>query len=145
MKRIRTQKPRTRRGRSWLEVLLANPRDPDVVRAKALAHARRADSMPAAQPKPGTALQAYQDRPAVWATGLAKSYGATVALAGLDLHVSAGETVALLGPNGAGKTTTISLLLGLLSPGRGQVQVHGRPPSQAVAAGWSAPCSKTPP
>jgi ABC-2 type transport system ATP-binding protein len=58
-----------------------------------------------------------------------------VALAGLDLHVAAGETVALLGPNGAGKTTTIGLLLGLLSPGRGHVQVYGRPPSQAVAGG----------
>jgi ABC-2 type transport system ATP-binding protein len=58
-----------------------------------------------------------------------------VALAGLDLHVAAGETVALLGPNGAGKTTTIGLLLGLLSPGRGQVLVCGRPPSRAVAGG----------
>jgi len=71
----------------------------------------------------------------VWAAGLAKSYGPTVALAGLDLNVAAGETVALLGPNGAGKTTTIGLLLGLLSPGQGHVKVHGRPPSQAVAGG----------
>jgi len=71
----------------------------------------------------------------VWAAGLAKSYGPTVALAGLDLHVAAGETVALLGPNGAGKSTAIGLLLGLLTPGRGQVQVHGRPPSRAVAGG----------
>jgi len=69
------------------------------------------------------------------AVGLGKSYGSTVALAGLDLHVAAGETVALLGPNGAGKTTTVGLLLGLLSPGRGQVQVYGRPPSRAVAGG----------
>jgi ABC-2 type transport system ATP-binding protein len=56
-------------------------------------------------------------------------------VAGLDLRVAAGETVALLGPNGAGKTTIIGLLLGLLSPGAGQVRVYGRPPSQAVAAG----------
>ena len=95
----------------------------------------RTDPIPAAQPGPGAALQASRDRPAVWAAGLAKSYGPTVALAGLDLQVAAGETVALLGPNGAGKTTAIGLLLGLLSPGRGQVQVYGRPPSQAVAAG----------
>src|SRR5215469_6075999 len=91
--------------------------------------------MPAAPPEPETAQQASQDRPAVWATGLARSYGPTMALAGLDLHVAAGETVALLGPNGAGKTTTIGLLLGLLTPGRGQVQVYGRPPSRAVAGG----------
>jgi ABC-2 type transport system ATP-binding protein len=49
--------------------------------------------------------------------------------------VAAGETVALLGPNGAGKSTTIRLLLGLLTPGGGQVQVYGMPPSQAVARG----------
>ena len=93
------------------------------------------DPIPAAQPEPTAAQQACEDRPAVWAAGLAKSYSPTAALAGLDLHVAAGETVALLGPNGAGKTTTISLLLGLLSPDAGQVRVYGRPPSQAVAAG----------
>jgi len=93
----------------------------------------RTDPIPAAQP--GTAWQADEGRLAVWTAGLAKSYGPTVALAGLDLHVAAGETVALLGPNGAGKTTTIGLLLGLLSPGHGHVQVFGRPPSQAVADG----------
>ena len=86
-------------------------------------------------PGPGAARQVSEDRPAVWAAGLGKSYGPTVALADLDLQVAAGETVALLGPNGAGKTTAIGLLLGLLRPGRGQAQVHGRPPSQAVAAG----------
>jgi ABC-2 type transport system ATP-binding protein len=95
----------------------------------------RTDSVSAAQPEPRTARRASGDQPAVRADGLAKSYGRTVALAGLDLRVAAGETVALLGPNGAGKTTTIGLLLGLLTPGRGQVQVYGRPPSQAVANG----------
>ena len=93
------------------------------------------DPIPTTQPEAGTALLASGDRPAVWASGLVKSYGPTVALAGLDLHVAAGETVALLGPNGAGKSTTIGLLLGLLSPARGQVQVYGRSPSQAVAGG----------
>jgi hypothetical protein len=42
MNRARTRKPRIRHGRSWLEILPADPRDPDVVRAKALAHAHRA-------------------------------------------------------------------------------------------------------
>ena len=86
----------------------------------------------AAAPGPGAA---QADQAAVLAAGLAKSYGSTVALAGLDLHVAAGETVALLGPNGAGKSTTVGLLLGLLSADRGQVRVYGRPPSQAVADG----------
>ena len=93
------------------------------------------DPIAGAQPEPTSAGQACEDRPAVWAVGLGKSYGPVVALAGLDLHVAAGETVALLGPNGAGKTTIIGLLLDLLRPGRGQAPVYGRPPSQAVAAG----------
>jgi ABC-2 type transport system ATP-binding protein len=95
----------------------------------------RTDSISAPQLTPGPAQTAGEDRPAVGPAGLAKSYGSTVALAGLDLHVAAGETVALLGPNGAGKTTTIGLLVGLLTPGGGQVQVYGQSPSQAVAGG----------
>ena len=95
----------------------------------------RTDPIPITQPEPETARQASGDQPAVRAAGLVKSYGPTVALAGLDLHVATGETVALLGPNGAGKTTNIGLLLGLLSPGRGHVQVYGWPPAQAVAGG----------
>jgi hypothetical protein len=41
MKRIRIQKPRVRGARPWLEVLPLDPRDPDIVRAKALAVAHR--------------------------------------------------------------------------------------------------------
>jgi len=41
MKRVRTQKPTIRRGRFWPEILPADPRDPDVVRAKKLARAHR--------------------------------------------------------------------------------------------------------
>ena len=90
------------------------------------------DPVALAGPGPG---QARPGQAAVLAAGLAKSYGSTAALAGLDLHVASGETVALLGPNGAGKSTTIGLLLGLLDADRGQARVYGRPPSQAVAGG----------
>ena len=44
MKRIRVGRPRIRRERAWTEDLSADPRDPDVVRAKALARARQTDS-----------------------------------------------------------------------------------------------------
>ena len=44
MKRIRTVRPKTQRERPWLEDLPADPRDPDVVRAKALARARQTGS-----------------------------------------------------------------------------------------------------
>ena len=62
---------------------------------------------------------------AIRTSGLGKRYGATVALAGLDLAVSAGEVYGYLGPNGAGKTTTIRLVLGLQRPSEGSAAVFG--------------------
>lgn len=47
------------------------------------------------------------------------------AVAGVSFSVAAGEVYGLLGPNGAGKTTTLRMLLGLLSPTRGQAEVAG--------------------
>ena len=57
--------------------------------------------------------------------GLTKRFGDTLALAGLDLEVGAGEFFCFLGPNGAGKTTTIKLLVGLLRPDAGRALVGG--------------------
>jgi len=68
-------------------------------------------------------------------SGLTKSYGSVRAVAGIDLTIDAGETVALLGPNGAGKSTTIDMILGLARPDAGTVTVFGRPPAEAVRAG----------
>jgi putative ABC transport system ATP-binding protein len=48
-----------------------------------------------------------------------------VALAGVDLDIAAGESVALLGPSGAGKSTLLSLLAGLLRPSAGRLHVGG--------------------
>lgn len=74
-------------------------------------------------------------RAALSFTGVTHRYGSHVALDRLDLQVDRGETLALLGPNGAGKSTTISLLLGLLRPSAGVVEVLGTTPRQAVAEG----------
>jgi ABC-2 type transport system ATP-binding protein len=57
--------------------------------------------------------------------GLSKSYGEREALTRLDLEVRAGEVFGLLGPNGAGKTTTVRMIVGLLDPTSGTVQVDG--------------------
>jgi ABC-2 type transport system ATP-binding protein len=63
--------------------------------------------------------------PVVRTRGLAKRYGGTAALRGIDLEVPAGVAFGYLGPNGAGKTTTIRLLAGLLRPTSGQADVFG--------------------
>jgi ABC-2 type transport system ATP-binding protein len=59
------------------------------------------------------------------ARGLAKSFGPSPALAGLDLSVPAGSTLCLLGPNGAGKTTAVRILATLLRPDAGWARVAG--------------------
>jgi len=58
--------------------------------------------------------------------GLAKSYGRTRVLAGLDLDLGPGEMLGLVGPNGVGKTTLLRCLLGLAFPERGSVVLEGR-------------------
>ena len=61
------------------------------------------------------------------ARGLRKTYGATVALDGIDLRVDEGRIVGLIGPNGAGKTTALNAIVGL-TPYQGQLSVLGRDP-----------------
>jgi len=63
---------------------------------------------------------------AVETQALTKSFGATVAVDGLDLRVEPGQVFGFLGPNGAGKTTTIRLLLALHHPTAGSARVFGR-------------------
>jgi ABC-2 type transport system ATP-binding protein len=65
--------------------------------------------------------------------GLAKRYGATAALAGVDLEVQAGELVGLLGPNGAGKSTLTKIACGLVRPTGGTAEVCGAPAGSALA------------
>jgi len=63
--------------------------------------------------------------PAIFTEGLAKRYGKTTALAGLDLAVPPGTVQGVLGPNGAGKTTLVRILATLLRPDAGRVLVGG--------------------
>jgi ABC-2 type transport system ATP-binding protein len=62
---------------------------------------------------------------AIEAQGLAKAFGTTRALAGLDLTVPQGDILGLLGPNGAGKTTAVRVLTTLLRPDAGKAMVMG--------------------
>lgn len=63
--------------------------------------------------------------PAVRVRNLTKRYGDVVAVNAIDLEVGLGQVVGLLGGNGAGKTTTLAMLLGLLLPTAGTIEVLG--------------------
>jgi ABC-2 type transport system ATP-binding protein len=58
--------------------------------------------------------------------GLTRRYGDFVAVDDIDLEVRPGEILAFLGSNGAGKTTTIKMIVGLLRPTSGHVEVRGQ-------------------
>ena len=60
-------------------------------------------------------------------------YGKLCALDHLDLRVEPGEILAVLGPNGAGKTTAIGLMVGILKPDAGRVDLMGKAPDQPGA------------
>ncbi len=62
---------------------------------------------------------------AVLAEGLAKRFGETTALAGVDLAARTGSVLGILGPNGAGKTTAVRILATLLAPDAGHAAVCG--------------------
>src|SRR6478609_564865 len=59
-------------------------------------------------------------------SGLTKSYRGRAAVDGLNLEIKKGEIYGFLGPNGAGKTTTIRMLLGLIRPTKGTVEILGK-------------------
>jgi ABC-2 type transport system ATP-binding protein len=63
--------------------------------------------------------------PAVVLRGVTKKYGEFTAVDGVDLEVPRGSIYGFLGPNGAGKTTTIRMILDIVKPTRGSVEVLG--------------------
>jgi ABC-2 type transport system ATP-binding protein len=62
----------------------------------------------------------------ICAKGLTKFYGPSRGVVDLDFQVEAGEVFGFLGPNGAGKTTTIRLMLDLIRPNSGRLELFGR-------------------
>jgi putative ABC transport system ATP-binding protein len=57
---------------------------------------------------------------------LAKRFGQTVALGGVDIAVRAGEAVAIMGPSGSGKSTLLHCLAGIMKPDAGEVHLLGQ-------------------
>jgi len=68
------------------------------------------------------------------AQNLSKTYGKQSAVEDLNFRLEEGQIVGFLGPNGAGKSTTLKMLLGLIQPSSGSVQIDGKDPQdQAIA------------
>jgi ABC-2 type transport system ATP-binding protein len=65
------------------------------------------------------------ENPVIKVEGLTKLYDGITAIAGIDFAVAPGMATGLLGGNGAGKTTTLAMLLGLLVPTTGRIEVLG--------------------
>jgi ABC-2 type transport system ATP-binding protein len=83
---------------------------------------------------PATGDKPKQGQPIVSARGLTKVFKdfwgrpRARAVDNVDFEVRRGEVFGLLGPNGSGKTTTVKMLLGLLHPTRGHIEVFGHSP-----------------
>ncbi len=73
----------------------------------------------------GAPVAALSGASALRLSGVRKSFGKSVAVAGIDLDLRPGEFYALLGPNGAGKTTTLRMVAGLARPDAGSISVFG--------------------
>jgi ABC transporter DrrB family efflux protein len=81
-----------------------------------------------------SSVEVPSSSPAVRVEAVTKRFGATVALAGVDLAVPEGAVFGLLGPNGAGKTTLVRVLATLLVPDAGRAEVLGRDVAREPAA-----------
>ncbi len=78
-------------------------------------------------PTPGLGGAAGGDAaPVIRLAGIHKAFGSTVVLAGLDLEIRKGEVVSIVGPSGCGKSVTLKVIIRLLQPDQGKVEVLGR-------------------
>lgn len=84
---------------------------------------------------PSSAMETTTGAPVVVASGVSFAYDpARPVLVDIDLVAGAGERIALIGPNGSGKSTLGRLLVGLLAPTAGRVQLGGDQPARLPAA-----------
>jgi len=67
---------------------------------------------------------------------VAHSFGDRLALDGVSFEIAPGVITGLLGPNGAGKTTLLRVMLGVVTPDRGEVRYAGRPVEEQDRRGW---------
>jgi branched-chain amino acid transport system permease protein len=84
-------------------------------------------------PSPARAA-AVAGEPVLGAKGLRKAFGGVVAVDGLSLELTRGETAALIGPNGSGKTTALRLISGASAPDAGMIALGGADVTERVTA-----------
>jgi len=83
---------------------------------------------------PGPTTGIANGEPMVVARGLVKQFGKLYAVNKVNMTINAGETFGLIGPNGSGKTTLIRMLVGLIRPASGTIQIMGeRIPSARIS------------
>ncbi|MBW1810831.1 MAG: ABC transporter ATP-binding protein [Deltaproteobacteria bacterium] len=70
-------------------------------------------------------MQKQPGQPFIRIVDLQKKFAELTAVAGISLEVQHGENFGLLGPNGAGKTTTLNMIVGLLQPDGGYIEIDG--------------------
>ncbi len=69
--------------------------------------------------------------PAVAASDLTFGYGSTLVLSHVNFEIQEGETIGIIGPNGGGKTTLLKLIMGFLTPNKGEIRIFGQSQKQA--------------
>jgi len=67
---------------------------------------------------------------------LTKRFKKIVAVSDLNLQIEEGEVFGFLGPNGSGKSTTIGMVLGLIAPTRGRIELFGRDIKDDLSSVW---------
>lgn len=85
------------------------------------------DVLTATASRPNRATVPAPNAWAIRTDSLTKRFGSVAVVDRLDLEVPTGAVFGFLGPNGSGKTTTIRMLLGLIAPNEGHVELLGRP------------------
>ena len=76
-----------------------------------------------------------QQVPALESTGLRKQFGPGSGVSQVDLTLAPGRVHGLLGPNGSGKTTVLRMLLGLIEPDAGHIELAGQPVGRSQPRG----------
>src|SRR5262249_30185573 len=79
--------------------------------------------------------------PVLTVEGASFAFGAHRVLDGVSMEISPGEFTALVGPNGAGKSTLLRIVLGLLAPQAGRVELFAAPPAGPAAPRLRAPAA----